>query len=163
MLTAFSWVSWGSEHPWSSGPTCSCYSQYRSSCTALYSPGPPKRDVPRPPLNFQTHGVFLLVLGTTVDFRSPGPLHMLSPLSGTLPLPPPATHTVWLVGSLLRSHLFYISTVSFTALATTYNYFISYLYDHLTIFPTKQQALDFHVYCSVFKAPAGRKSSISIR
>lgn len=152
MLTAFSWVSWGSEDPWSSGPTCSCYPQYLfsqscSSCTALYGPGPPKRDVPRPLLNFQTHGVFLLVLGTTVDFRSPGPLHMLSPLSGILPPPPPATHTVWLVGSLLRSRLFYNNTVSFTALATTHNYFISYLDDHLTILPRKAAS-------SVFKVPA---------
>lgn len=40
------------------------------------------------------------------------------------------------------------------ALATTPKYFISYLYDHLTVFPTKLRALDCLIYCFVFKVPA---------
>lgn len=53
-----------------------------------------------------------------------------------------------------RGSSYFILKLPFTALTKTHNYFISYLYNCLAIFPTKWQALDCLVYCSVFKAPA---------
>lgn len=152
----FSGVSVGSEHGWNSGPTCRCPSptQHPGSCSlclpaALHSPGPPGQEAPRPTLNTLTHGGFPLVPRDNVDCP---------------PFPAQGLCTCRLVcleysssspeQSAPRRRPKIQETVSLPALATTPKYFISYLYDHLTVFPTKLRALDCLIYCFVFKVPA---------
>lgn len=86
VLTAFSWglLEWASLEPRTYLQLVFLFCQSCSFCRALHSPGPPKWGVSRPLLNFLTHGVFLLFHRVTVDFPSPGPLHMLSSLFGIL-------------------------------------------------------------------------------
>lgn len=126
---------------------------------APHSPVPPKQEVPRLLRHFLTDRVFSLVPRKAVDCPCPGPLYILSFFACNILLPRLGGWVfaqVHLNYHLLRrpSALFYLNTVSFTALATTRNYFMSYLYDHLTLFLTNQRALDCLVYCFVFKAPA---------